>query len=113
MNIAELVSQWERTAKGERVAVRHDIPLDIEAAARLAALAEMYPRRPLEELLGDLVGAALEAVESSFPYEPGTRVIATDEQGDPVYEDTGPTPRFLALARKHLQRLQEERDTPA
>jgi hypothetical protein len=30
-------------------------------------------------------------------------VVATDEEGDPLYEDVGPTPRFLALSRRHLQ----------
>lgn len=32
-------------------------------------------------------------------------MIATDEEGDPLYEDIGPTPRFLALSRRHLQAL--------
>jgi hypothetical protein len=40
-----------------------------------------------------------------MPYEPGTRVISTDEQGDPVFEDTGPTPRFMELSRKHRRSL--------
>jgi len=33
-------------------------------------------------------------------------VISTDEQGDPLYEDVGPTPRFMELARKHRRRLE-------
>ena len=35
--------------------------------------AEMYPKRSTEALLGELVGAALEAVETSLPYVRGTR----------------------------------------
>jgi hypothetical protein len=35
----------------------------------------------------------------------GTKIISTDEQGDPVYEDTGPMPRFLELTRKHRRAL--------
>ncbi len=108
MNIIELVDQWERTAKGQLTKARYSVPLDIEAAARLEALAEMYPKRSVEELLSELVGAALEAVEGSFPYVQGNHVIATDEQGDPIYEDVGPTPRFLTLSRKHLERLLAE-----
>lgn len=108
MKISELVSRWEKDAKGPLSSVQYGIPLDIESAARLAALAEMYPKRSTEALLGELVRAALEAVETSLPYVRGPQVIATDEQGDPVYEDIGPTPRFLALSRKHLQRLQDE-----
>jgi len=44
---------------------------------------------------------------------PGPQVIATDEQGDPIYEDIGPTPRFLELSRQHLHRLQQEQSQPS
>ncbi|MBB3101980.1 pilin assembly protein [Azomonas macrocytogenes] len=108
MNISELVNQWERTARGRLTTAHYSIPLDIESAARLAALAEMYPKRTPEELLGELIRTALEAVETNFPYVQGSQAISTDEEGDPIYEDIGPTPRFLELSRKHLQRLQDE-----
>ncbi|MFG3451270.1 MULTISPECIES: pilin assembly protein [Pseudomonadaceae] len=110
MRISELVREWENSATGRMSTEQYTIPLDIESAARLAALAEMYPKRTTEELLGELVGAALEGIETSLPYEQGTKVISTDEQGDPIYEDIGPTPRFLALSRKHLERLLDEQN---
>jgi hypothetical protein len=113
MKIKELVQEWESNATGRMSANEYSIPLDVESAARLAALAEMYPKRSAEELLGELVSAALEGIETSFPYVQGTKVIATDEQGDPLYEDIGPTPRFLALSRKHLERLLAEREKQA
>ncbi|MNR30202.1 hypothetical protein D3C85_1476440 [compost metagenome] len=71
----------------------------------------MYPKRSVEELIGELVGAALEELEASFPYVKGSQVVATDEQGDPLYEDIGPTPRFLALSRRYLQQLSDQRDS--
>lgn len=108
MKISELVREWESSATGRMSSTQYSIPLDIESAARLAALADMYPKRSTEELLGELVGAALEAIETSLPYQRGSKVIATDEQGDPIFEDIGPTPRFLALSRKHLERLLAE-----
>lgn len=113
MKISQLVSEWERNATGRMSSKHYSIPLDVESAARLAALAEMYPKRSTEELLGELVGAALEAIETSLPYVQGSQVIATDEQGDPVYEDIGPTPRFLALSRKHLQAMLDEQAAKA
>jgi hypothetical protein len=61
-------------------------------------------------LLTDLISAALNDLESGFPYVGGNTVIAQDEEGDPLYEDVGPTPRYLALTRKHLQRLVSTRD---
>jgi hypothetical protein len=42
-----------------------------------------------------------------MPYVPGERVISTDEQGDPIYEDVGPTPRFMQLAREHRRDLED------
>ncbi|MGU1739714.1 pilin assembly protein [Pseudomonas aeruginosa] len=111
MKIRELVRHWEHTAKGRMARNHYSIPLDVESATRLAALHEMYPRRSVEELLGELVGAALEELEASFPYVKGSQVVATDEQGDPLYEDVGPTPRFLSLSRKYLHELVAQQNT--
>lgn len=110
MKIRELAKHWEHTAKGRLTKTGYAIHLDIEAAARLAAIAEMYPKRTPEELLGELIGAALEELEASFPYVQGQQVIATDEEGDPLYEDVGPTPRFLALSRRYLEDFSEQQD---
>ncbi|WP_220813641.1 pilin assembly protein [Pseudomonas paralcaligenes] len=110
MKIRELTRHWEQNAKGRLTQSQYHIHLDLESAARLAALAEMYPKRSAEELLAELIGAALEELEASLPYVKGNKVVATDEQGDPLYEDIGPTPRFLALARKYLQQMTERRD---
>jgi hypothetical protein len=60
MKIRELAEQWEQNAKGRLTETAYAIHLDVEAAARLAAIAEMYPKRTPEELLGELIGAALE-----------------------------------------------------
>ncbi|PAU52803.1 pilin assembly protein [Pseudomonas sp. PIC25] len=111
MKIRELIRHWEQNAKGRLTRSRYQIHLDLESAARLAALAEMYPKRNVEELLGELVCAALEELETSLPYVKGTQVVAVDEQGDPLYEDIGPTPRFLALSRKYLHELSQQHDS--
>ena len=80
----------------------------MEDAARLAALHEMYPKRSVEDLLTDLLSAALEEFEASLPYQAGEEIIAVDELGDPLYGDAGPTPRYLALSRLHLKALIEQ-----
>ncbi|HKS15425.1 MAG TPA: pilin assembly protein [Pseudomonas sp.] len=111
MKIRELAEHWEQNAKGNLSPTGHVLRLDLEAEARLAALTEMYPKRQTEELLGELVAAALEELEASFPYIQGQQVIATDEEGDPLYEDIGATPRFLALSRRYLHDLSQTRET--
>ncbi len=111
MKIRELAKHWEENAKGRLTRGQYNINLDLESAARLAALSEMYPKRNVEELLAELVAASLEELEASLPYVKGNQVVAIDEQGDPLYEDIGPTPRFLALSRRYLQDLSEERES--
>jgi len=51
---------------------------------------------------------ALQEIATAMPYVAGQTVISTDEQGDPVYEDIGPTPRFMELARKYRKKLEAE-----
>ena len=104
MNVTELLSLWEQTAKGELTAEYFSVRLPIEDAAKLHALCQMYPRRPVESLITDLISAALHEVESKLPYQRGDKIIALDEENDPIYEDVGPTPRFLQLAREYLER---------
>jgi hypothetical protein len=72
----------------------------------------MYPAKSETEIITDLLSVALDMVEIAFPYEQGARVITEDELGDPIYEDVGPTPRFLAISKKHVERLSKksERD---
>ncbi|CAD5107538.1 pilin assembly protein [Zestomonas carbonaria] len=111
MKIRELIRHWEQNAKGRLTRSTYQLHLDLESAARLAALAEMYPKRNVEELLGELVSSALEELETSLPYVKGSQVVATDEMGDPLYEDIGPTPRFLALSRKYLHELSLQNDS--
>ena len=108
MKIRELVQYWQENVQGQLSATPYQIHLDLQAAARLAALQEMYPKHHVEELLGELLCAALDELETSLPYVKGNKVVATDEQGDPLYEDVGLTPRFLTLSRQYLQRLSDQ-----
>jgi len=110
MKVNELISHWETSASGAMTTQTYSIRLPVEDAARLQALADMFPRRAIEGLLTDLLSAALNDIESGFPYVRGSRVVAQDEEGDPLYEDVGPTPRYLALTRKYLQAHTSSKD---
>jgi hypothetical protein len=69
----------------------------------------MFPGRSTEQLITELLSAALKELAAAMPYVAGGRVISTDEHGDPVYEDVGPTPRFIELARQHRRVLEARR----
>lgn len=106
MKVQELLKLWESTATGELAEESFSVRLPVEDAARLQALADLYPRRSIENIITELLSSALDEVESSLPYVRGENVVARDELGDPLYEDVGPTPRFLTLTQKHLDEFQ-------
>ncbi len=105
MSLKSLVKQWETQAQGALTKETYEVHLTVEDAAKINALMEMYPKRSKEQLIRELVTAALTELEASFPYVQGSKVVTTDELGDPIYEDVGPTPAFISLTRKYLQRM--------
>jgi hypothetical protein len=105
VNFKKLLDSWRDGAGAARTARTYSVRLPVDDAARLGALAEMFPGRTAEQLITELLGAALTEIGAAMPYVAGSKVISTDEQGDPVYEDTGPMPRFLDLTRKHRRAL--------
>ncbi len=108
MRLKELVKRWEENASEQRTPHAYSVRLPLQDAAKLAALAEMYPGRSETELITDLLSASLDEIEVSFPYVQGRHVVAEDEEGDPIYADAGLTPRFKELTQKHLARLRQE-----
>ncbi len=102
MTVKDLVKRWEKEAFGELTKESYSINLSLEDAAKLDALSEMYPKRNKEQLISELLTAALNELETCLPYVKGANVISTDELGDPIYEDVGPTPAFISLTKKHL-----------
>jgi hypothetical protein len=105
VSFKELLDSWRERAAIPRTARSYSVRLPVDDAASLAALAELFPGRTAEQLITELLSAALKEVAAAMPYVAGARVISTDEQGDPVYEDVGLTPRFMELARAHRRAL--------
>jgi hypothetical protein len=104
----ELLDTWQQNAAGPRTATEYAVRLPVDDAARLHALADLFPGRTREQLITDLLSTALQEIAAAMPYVPGKKVISTDEQGDPVYEDAGITPRFAQLARQYKKKLEAE-----
>lgn len=102
MNVQELIQVWEKTASGQITQEKYSINLPVESAAKLHALAEMYPRRSVSDIITDLLAVSLTDVETNLPYIRGSNIVARDEEGDPLYEDVGPTPKYLSLTQKYL-----------
>jgi len=106
VSFKELLDSWRQSAAAPRTATTYAVRLTVDDAAQLAALTDMFPGRSAEQLITELLTVALKELAAAMPYVAGKRVISTDEQGDPVYEDIGPTPRFMELARLHRRALE-------
>jgi hypothetical protein len=103
-----LLDHWRKDTVPARTAKEYAFRLTTDDAARLHALAELFPGRSIEEIVTDLLHVGLDEIAVAMPYEPGPKVISRDDHGDPVYEDIGLTPRFVALTRRCKKCLESE-----
>lgn len=105
MSFKSLLDNWSGSREPELAEEHYSIRLPVDDAARIRALAELYPGNLPENLVTDLLHAALDEIEAAMPYIPGDKVIREDEFGDPIYEDIGMTPRFLELVKTYRKQL--------
>jgi hypothetical protein len=112
VSFKKLLENWRETAAAPRTVTEFAVRLPVDDAAQLQALMEMFPGRTTEQLITDLLGVALQEIATAMPYVAGQKVISTDDQGDPVYEDVGPTPRFMELTRRNRKKLEAQVKQP-
>ena len=105
MHFKELLETWKKSPRVTLTAEEYAVRLPLGDAARLHALEELFAGTTREQIITDLLSCALDCVEAAIPYEAGERVLREDEEGDPIFEDAGLTPRFVELTRKHLREL--------
>ena len=105
MKFKPLLDRWKKEPLPVRTAKEYSMRLDLDDAARLHALAELFPGQPIEVIVTDLLHAAIDEIAAAMPYERGPKVISRDDHGDPVYEDIGMTPRYVDLTRRFKKSL--------
>lgn len=97
--IKDIVLNWHNSANKSRDVKQISIPVNLHDVARIHALTDLYPHLSEQMIITDLLSAALDEVEACLPYVEGQKIIATDDHGDPVYEDAGLTPKLLELTK--------------
>ena len=107
MKIRDLVAHWDKHAKGRLTRDTYYLKLADNHHEELSRLASLYPMKSPQDLMRDLISAALDELETSFPYVEGERVVAYDEDGFEIYEDVGLTPKYVALSQKHMEDLKQ------
>ena len=110
MPFKDLLDSWKKLEKPQLTEQEYAIRLSVGDAARVHALAELHSGVDVDNVVTDLLTAALDELEAAMPYVAGDKVIREDDHGDPVYEDVGLTPKFLELVHKHRKSLQKSKD---
>lgn len=67
MKVTDLPQHWEKEKQTTERPHEYNLRLPLEDAARIAALAELYPDRSESEILNDMVAAALNDLVSQGP----------------------------------------------
>ena len=106
MTSKALLDAWAAERAPAKTREAYSIRLSNDDAAKVHALADLFPGVDAERIISDLLSAALEQTEAAIPYVQGDKIIREDEFGDPVYEDVGLTPRFRERVRAHRKRLE-------
>ncbi|SIS79816.1 hypothetical protein [Neptunomonas antarctica] len=99
-SLSKLLELWEEHAS--KVSKQTEVTLSINDTdiIRLAALADVY-KLPQNEIIATLIHEALNELEARMPYIPGKKVIRI-EDGDEIFQDTGPMPEYLAAQKRYL-----------
>ncbi len=113
MKIKALIDLWQAQSEGALYDEFFSIRLPLSTAAKVHALSEMFPERNPQQIISELLSAALDELEEDFPYVPGKRLIAFDDQEDPIFEDIGRTPSFMSLTKKYMKTLAGTRPSSA
>lgn len=67
MKVTDLPAHWEGKKEEDERPQSYTLRLPLEDAARIAALAELYPERTETDILNDMIGAALDDLTRQTP----------------------------------------------
>lgn len=112
MKFKLLLDRWKKDQAPTLTAEEYAIQLPLDDAARLRALAALFPGQTLEAIITDLLHAGIDEIAAAIPYERGSKIISQDDHGDPVYEDEGLTRRFVELTRQFKKSLAKKAAAP-
>ncbi len=94
-HVSHLLNKLEQHSTEQTQLVECNFAISQEDQVKVEALAELF-HLPADQLVADLLHTVLLEMEEKMPYRAGTKVIRVEE-GDPIYEDIGPMPRYIAI----------------
>jgi len=120
MNTQHLHGMWSSPDNSRLVSKQFSFRLPVHIAAKLAALADLYPQKNRTQVVADLLTAALNDLEINLPQSLGNPISKEDEKlermiaeninerYEPFYELSGTRAQFRNLANKHYKELENE-----
>ncbi|HRB80676.1 MAG TPA: hypothetical protein PK614_00245 [Nitrospira sp.] len=112
MNTRDLHAIWNAPDNSRLTAKQYTVRLPIRVAAQLAALNEMYPRKTMTDLIGDLLAAGLDQLAEDLPTKNvGEKPLGFREDGEAEWEQIGPGVTFAQLSQKYLKEFESEEAT--
>lgn len=99
-SLSKLLHDWEKRARGIKGRQLESLAINKSDSIKLEALAHMYGLSK-DDVVSTLIHEALHELEAKMPYIPGSKVIRI-EDGEEIYEDAGPMPRYIAEQKKLL-----------
>jgi len=108
MKSSDLHNLWTAPDNSRITSKQFSFRLPVHVAAKLAALAEMYPQKTRTEIVGDLLATALDELVKGMPSYKGASLGYIPELGEEVFEEFGPAIQFWDLADKYYKELEKE-----
>jgi hypothetical protein len=108
MKSSDLHNLWSAPDNSRITSKQFSFRLPVHVAAKLAALAEMYPQKTRTEIVGDLLSTAIDEVAKAMPSYDGKIIGRVPETGEEIYDQYGPSVTFWTLADKYYKELEKE-----
>ncbi len=102
--VPNLLSVWEKQGRQQQQMTSLQITVSYDDRAKVSALGEVYHLSEAQ-LLSSILHTGLKEIEQGMPYKAGNKVIR-EEEGEPIYEDIGPTPAYLQAKQRIQQEMQ-------
>ncbi|MCG8668826.1 MAG: pilin assembly protein [Pseudomonadales bacterium] len=107
MRVRQLAQRWGLNNKTAQTTKSYTLEIQDTDAARIAAIVELFDVCCDEDVISELLTAALDEFEEALPYKSGPKVVALDELNDPIYEDIGLTPKFMKIKEQMLVAMRQ------
>ena len=120
MKTEHLHDMWSGPDNSRLTSKQFSFRLPVHIAAKLAALADLYPQKNRTQVVADLLTSALDNLEETLPQSLGNPISKEDEKTErmiadnlnevyePLYSLGGARARFRNLANDHYLALEKE-----